>query len=307
MITAGILYLAFSIYADFQKLATAIFQFSWWVLPLLLGLSFLNYLSRFVKWDYYLILLKVKIKRIDSFSIFMSGLIMSITPGKMGELLKSFLVKQISGVPISRSVPVVIAERITDFISLVLIALAGAYIYNYGRTIVIAVGVFFLILVILISNKKLALKIINKLEHITFLKKYILNIHSAYESSYLLLQPLPLILMTALSLLSWSFECLGYYIILKNFNVSISYLWASFSYAFATIIGAISMLPGGLGLTEGSLTYMLMQKSYSKETAVASTFIIRAVTLWFAVLVGIISVGLYQKRYGEITDESLGD
>lgn len=234
----------------------------------------------------------------------MSGLIMSITPGKMGELLKSYLVKQISGTPISRTAPIVFAERITDFISLVLIALVGAYVYNYGRDIVIAVGIFFLILVLLISNKKLALLIINKLEHISFIKRYILNIHSAYESSYLLLQPKPLLLMSALSLISWSFECLGYYLILLNFDVAVNYLWASFSYAFATIVGAISMLPGGLGLTEGSLTYMLMQKLYSKQTAVASTFIIRAVTLWFAVLVGIISVGVYQKRYGEITDEN---
>ncbi len=235
----------------------------------------------------------------------MSGLIMSITPGKMGELLKSYLVKKISGTPISRTAPVVFAERITDFISLVLIALVGAYVYDYGRNIVIAVGIFFLLVVIILSNKKIALPIINQLERIKIIKRYISNVHSAYESSYLLLQPMPLILMTILSLVSWSFECLGYYIVLESFNLELSYLWASFSYAFATIVGAIAMLPGGLGLTEGSLTYMLIQKSYSKEIAVASTFIIRAVTLWFAVLVGIISVGLYQKRFGKISEESL--
>jgi hypothetical protein len=32
-------------------------------------------------------------KRIDSLSVFMSGLVMSVTPGKLGELLKSLLVK----------------------------------------------------------------------------------------------------------------------------------------------------------------------------------------------------------------------
>ncbi len=234
----------------------------------------------------------------------MSGLIMSVTPGKMGELLKAYLVKQISGTPISRTAPIIFAERITDFISLVIIALIGAYIYDYGRNIVLAVGIFFLIVVVVISNKNIALPIINQFEKIKPLKKYLLNIHSAYESSYLLLRPVPLFYMTMLSFVSWFFECLGYHLILTNFDVNVSYMWASFSYAFATIIGAISMLPGGLGLTEGSLTYLLIQKSYSKEVAVASTFIIRAVTLWFAVLVGIISVGLYQKRFGKITDEN---
>jgi uncharacterized protein (TIRG00374 family) len=304
IVIAGILYLSFTIYADFNNLTLVLSKFSWWLLPLVLILSFLNYLSRFFKWDYYLSILDVKIKRIDSFSIFMSGLIMSVTPGKMGELLKAYLVKQISGTPISRTAPIILAERITDFISLVIIALIGAYIYDYGRNIVIAVGLFFLFVVIVISNKNIALFIINQLEKIKLFRKYLLNIHSAYESSYLLLRPLPLFYMTMFSFVSWSFECLGYYLILKNFGVDVNYMWASFSYAFATIVGAISMLPGGLGLTEGSLTYMLLQKSVSKEVAVASTFIIRAVTLWFAVLVGIISVGLYQKRFGKIVDEN---
>lgn len=304
---AGILYLAFIIYADFDNLSKVLSAFSWWLLPIVLILSFLNYVSRFLKWDYYLSLLKVNIKRIDSFSIFMSGLIMSVTPGKMGELLKVYLVKQISGTPISRSAPIVLAERITDFISLVMIALVGAYVYDYGRNVVIGVGLFFLLVVVVISNKNIALPMINQFEKIKFLKKYLINIHSAYESSFLLLRPLPIFYMTLLSLVSWSFECLGYHIILTNFEMNLSYLWASFSYAFATIVGAISLLPGGLGLTEGSLTYMLIQKSYSKEVAVASTFIIRAVTLWFAVFVGIISVTLYQKRFGKFTEANFSN
>jgi uncharacterized protein (TIRG00374 family) len=63
------------------------------------------------------------------------------------------------------------------------------------------------------------------------------------------------------------------------------------------------MLPGGLGVTEGSLTFMLVQKGVTVQYAVASTFIIRAVTLWFAVLVGVVSVSIYQRRFGKISFE----
>jgi uncharacterized protein (TIRG00374 family) len=65
------------------------------------------------------------------------------------------------------------------------------------------------------------------------------------------------------------------------------------------------MLPGGLGVTEGSLTFMLIRNNVPKDIAVASTFIIRVVTLWFAVLVGIISVTIYQKRFGKITVDTV--
>jgi uncharacterized protein (TIRG00374 family) len=107
--------------------------------------------------------------------------------------------------------------------------------------------------------------------------------------------------MLLLSAVAWFFECLGYHIILTNFGAELGLFWASFSYAFATIVGAITMLPGGLGATEGSLTFLVMQEGFSKEIAVASTFIIRVVTLWFAVLIGIISVTLYQTKFGKIS------
>jgi glycosyltransferase 2 family protein len=113
--------------------------------------------------------------------------------------------------------------------------------------------------------------------------------------------------MTLVSLVSWSFECLSYYLILIIFKIDVGFLWSSFSYAFATIVGAVSMLPGGLGVTEGSLTLLAINKGFPKEIAVASTFIVRVVTLWFAVLVGIVSVSVYQNRFGKITVESVSN
>jgi glycosyltransferase 2 family protein len=302
---AGLLYLAFTIYADFDQVMNAFEEFNWLLLPLLLLLSLLNYFLRFFKWDYYLSLIKVKVSKIDSLSIFMSGLVMSVTPGKMGELLKSYLVKELNQTPVSKTLPIIFAERITDFISLLFLALIGAYVYNYGRGIVIGVSVFFFLVVVIISNKGIALPLLKLLEKNAFLRKHLESIHNAYESSYRLLRPMPLLKMSLLSLGSWFFECLGYYIILINFDINVSLLWATFSYGFATIVGAVTMLPAGLGVTEGSLTFLLIEKGSPKQIAVASTFIVRVVTLWFAVLVGIISVTIYQRRFGKITLESL--
>ncbi len=304
---AGVLYLGFSVYANFDDVISSFEKFNWLLLPLLLLLSLANYYFRYLKWDYYLSLLKVNIKKIDSFSIFMSGLIMSVTPGKMGELLKAYLVKEVSKTPVSKTWPIIFAERITDFISLIMITLIGAYIFNFGRGIVIGVGLFFVLLLIVISNKKIAFSIIKQLEKNKFLKKHLKSIHNAYESSYQMLKPKPLIKMVLLSLVAWSFECLGYHIILINFGMKISFLWAAFSYGFSTIVGALTMLPGGLGVTEGSLTFMLIKNNFPKDLAVASTFIVRIVTLWFSVLVGILSVSFYQNRFGKISIDAVSN
>ena len=307
IIIAGIIYLAFTFYADYKMVLTAFIKFNWYLLPPLLLLSFLNYFTRFLKWDYYLSVINVPIKKIDSLSIFMSGLVMSITPGKIGELLKSYLVKEVTNEPISKTAPVIFAERVTDFLSLLIISIIGAYTFNYGTALSVGVSVFFIIIIIIISNKRLCLSILSNLERSATLKKYLISIHNSYESSYQLLKPVPLLKMTIISLLAWGFECLGYYLILLNFNIDFGFFWTSFSYAFATIAGAVSMLPGGLGVTEGSLTFLLVKKEISNSTAVATTLLVRAVTLWFAVLVGVVSVFFYQKRFGKINLDSVNN
>jgi uncharacterized protein (TIRG00374 family) len=234
----------------------------------------------------------------------MSGLVMSISPGKMGELVKSYMIKQITGDPISKTAPVVLVERITDFISLILLAVIGAYVFDYGKVIVIGTGIFFLLLVLLMSQRKLALSIIDWFGRLKFLQKYSDKLREAYESSYQLLKLKPLVLMIGVSLISWFFECFGFYLILFNFGIDVSVLWSTFIYSFSTIAGSITMLPAGLGVTEGSLTLLLVEGGVAKNIAVASTFIIRVVTLWFALFVGIVSITLYQKRFGKITMEN---
>ena len=228
---------------------------------------------------------------------------MSVTPGKFGELLKSFMLKQIVQTPISKTAPIMLVERITDFISLLFIAILGSYVFGIGELIIAGTSCFFILLIIVLSNKSLAKPFFGLIHKIKFLVKYIDEFEEAYESAYILLKPKPLVLMSLFSIVAWFFECYGFYLILVKFNIEITMLWSSFTYAFATILGSITMLPGGLGITDGSLTFMIMNHGIESDVAVASTFIIRVVTLWFAVLVGIISVSIYQRRFGEVIFE----
>jgi len=295
----AIIYLLFSVYADFDKLISAFGNFNWFWLPVILSLSFLNYIFRFIKWHYYLHLLEIKLSLKESFLIFLSALTMSVTPGKMGEVLKSYLLKEENGTPVSKSAPIVLAERLTDFISIVLLCLLGSYFIDYGRLIILIIGLFFILTIIILSIRSLSLKLIGFLGRFVFLKKHTEKIFLAYESIYQMIRIKPLFIATAISIISWFFECFGFYLVINIFSQStgleISMLSATFIYAFSTLIGAIAMLPGGVGITEASLTGLLVFSKIPKDISVASAIIIRLATLWFAVLVGIVSVFLYQR------------
>lgn len=296
LITA-IVFFAIAVYADFNSVIDSFKKFNWLLLPVLLLLSSGNYVVRFFKWEYYLRLLGIKIPLDQSIKIFFSGLSMSASPGKMGEVLKSFLLKEIFNEPISKTASIIFAERLTDFLSLTFLAIIGVYFFNYSAIWVYFVLIFFVMLIIAISNRKIAESLISVLNKFSYLKSHSTKIINLYETAYLLLQPIPLLRMILLSTFSWFFECFAFYLILINFDLNVTILFPTFVYSLSTIAGAVSMLPGGLGVTEGSLSLILISSGISKEIAIASTLIIRAVTLWFAVLLGSTVLFFFNKQY----------
>ena len=106
LVFAAIVFAILTMYADSSNLFLAFKKFSWHYLPVILLLVLVNYLLRFWKWDYYLKLLNIPVGKKDSFIIFMSGLIMAVTPGKFGEVLKAYLLKKINLTPIAKSSPI---------------------------------------------------------------------------------------------------------------------------------------------------------------------------------------------------------
>jgi uncharacterized membrane protein YbhN (UPF0104 family) len=81
--------------ADGSALLDAFEQFDWRLAAPVLLLVMLNYVLRFLKWQYYLRLSNVEgLSRRMSALIFLSGFSMAMTPGKVGEFLKSYFVRR---------------------------------------------------------------------------------------------------------------------------------------------------------------------------------------------------------------------
>src|SRR5262249_14423247 len=101
-----------------------------------------------------------------------------------------------------------------------------------------------------------------------------------------LLAPGALVLALALSVVSWVFACLACLLVLQGLGLDTTLRAATFLYAFASLAGAVSMLPGGLGVAEGSLAGLLVALGAPLPEAAAGTLLIRVATLWFAVALG---------------------
>lgn len=286
---AAALYLAWCLWTGWESILQALSAFRWWILPLCLALAFLNYFIRYLKWHYYLTILEIPLPRLVSFQVFLAGLVMSATPGKIGEVFKSYLVKEINGTPMSRSAPIIAAERFTDFIAFVLMALLGVTLLpNGGLVFSVSIGIIVIILV-LVSWRPAAEALIGRLARLPVTGRHIEKIHTAYESIYRLIAPRPLFWATSVSLISWFFEGVSFYWILWGFGQTLPLTSVVFIYAFATIVGALFMTPGGIGPTEGAMGGMLILLfQIPAGTAASATLIVRICTLWYAVAVGLL-------------------
>ncbi len=294
---AAVIGIAFSVYANIDELKKTMATFDYGILPLVLALSLVNYLVRFVRWQYYLKALRIDVPRSESFGVFMSSLAMSVTPGKMGEVVKSYFLKTLNSVPYSKSTPIIFAERVTDLLSLLIIALVGAYSIGGDKSFIIIFALVFVAGIGIIANRTLSMKIIRRAERVRLISKWIKPIETAYESSHTLLTGRVIVTSLLLGLVAWFSECVGFLFVLGGTEVHLKLLSASFIYSFSTVVGAVSFLPGGLGVTDTSLAGLLILAKIPKDAAVAATLIIRGSTLWFAVIIGAAMLSYMQKRY----------
>jgi len=301
ILSAGV-FAALSLYGELPELKKSLLDFSWKYIPVVIVMVLLNYVVRFLKWDYYLKILGIKTGRRDSFMIFMSGLLMTVSPGKFGEVLKSYLLKKIDSISISKSSPIILAERVTDLLAFCILASVGAYSFHYGENVVLVGLILIVLIVVIIGQEKIFISMLEYFKKISFVEKYSSKIENAYESAVSLLSLKNIFKPTAISIPSWFCECVAFYFILDGLDCNISLFRAVFIYSISTIIGALSMLPGGLAVMETSMTGMLVLGGIGKSSAVAATILIRCFTLWLAVITGIIFFYSNHRRFGDIDD-----
>lgn len=308
-VVLGVLvYVAAVVYVDAGRVADALSGYAWSMVLLALGLSGANYLLRFVKWELCLGWLGVRgsgpedapgLTRGRSLLIYLAGLSMSVTPGKIGEVLRSYLLRATDGVPFTRTAPVVVADRATDLVALVVLSLVAVTEHREFMPVALVTLGLVVFGVVVLGSPRLCRPLLHALMRLPGLGRLAARAELLIESSAALLRVGPLLVLSALSVLGWWLECVGYWLILRGFaGVEASLSLCTFLWATTTLIGALSFLPGGLGATEGSLAVLVarLAQGVTQPVALASTILIRGCTLWFGELVGGVALAVLVRR-----------
>ncbi len=256
----------------------------------LAGLSLANYLLRWLRWELYLRRLAVDIPRRASAILYFASFLMVITPGKIGEVFKAALLRERFAVPLARGVPIVLSERIYDFLGVLLLAAAGLATWHgplAGARGGLAAAACVPALLGLFHIRPVRERLLARLAASPRLSRYKDGLEGAASGLGTLLGPRVAAWSIVLSTAAWACEALGMWLVCRGLGLGVALGPACFIYATATLLGSLSFLPGGIGGTEAAIVWLLGNVGVAGAPAAAAALIIRIVTLWLAVVVGL--------------------
>ncbi len=293
-----VFYIILTIFSDIEKIKGDYQNFNISYFLPIFPILFLSMLLRSILQKHLLKKLNIEIPIKYSFLIFLGGYSMILTPGGIGLIIKSYLLQKKFGYKISRSLPLVFAERFYDVFAVQIIILFSLISFNSNISIilsvVILVGLISILAIIKINKFNWILlylakkfKIIDDKEDdcINFLN----SIKTLFEIKFF-------IKVSSIVLAIVFFEGIIFYLSFNIFGISLSYIESLQIYYTSMLLGSITFLPAGIGVIEGIFVVLLAEKNVSLHLATSTILFIRFVTIWILSGIGaIISMKIFYK------------
>jgi uncharacterized membrane protein YbhN (UPF0104 family) len=303
MLLGVVLYGGFVAYTGWHQVEQSLASFRWSAFAWALGLASSNYVLRFLKWEYYLARLGIRgIPKLDSALVFLSGFVLTVTPGKVGEVFKSAVLAETHGVPVARTAPIVLAERLTDVIGVIALIAVGSAGFSGGLPWAAAAGGGVAVAMVFVLWRRPGELAIEWVERgPARLRPLAPKLRDAFDSLRVVASPGALLWPSILSFVGWACEGTALYVLLDGFGAPASLPLSIFFFATATLAGAVVPVPGGLGVAEAMIQEQLVRLGRVEAgTATSAMILVRFATLWWAVLVGFAALAILRVRFPKL-------
>lgn len=256
-------------------------------ITILLGLSLVNYLMRGVRWHIFARRLGLPTTLPQDLRHFLGGFAMSITPGRVGELIRMRWLRRETGWALERTAPLVLMDRASDLVAIAIILGVSVSLTATGITGALPVTALAIALALLATRPTLLAAIV------TYTYKIIGRWPRLFGRIRIAARSLKQFSGTAVmlpalgfGLLGWLAEGYAFYLLLGWLGADAGLAMAMAIFLFSTLAGGLTGAPGGVGGAEAAMVALLMAQGVPLETALPATAIIRITTLWFAIGIG---------------------
>lgn len=291
VLLSALVYTVMVVLSDGRAVASALGKLSAATVLLVLGMSTLAYVLRAVRWGWLMARIGYPVRLADALYLHLSGQTMGVSPGRVGEVFKPYLAREVAKMPMGVGLALVFSERVADLIAVCILALGGLTVFGKSLSALAAVLAVVLAGTALASSEwfhRLALRVLGRQR---WAKRHMEVLASASDAIQRSLTWRMLALSVPMSVVAWGLEGLGLWLLLRTLDpLALAPLAAVSLYAVSTLVGAFTFLPAGIGFTEASLAGVLVAADVAASSASVATLTIRVATLWWSVLLGWIAL-----------------
>ena len=279
-----------------QETMAQIKRLSGWQILALLGLSLVNYAFRGLRWHLFARRLGLPTGLIQDLRHFLGGFAMSVTPGRVGELVRMRWLTRETGWSFERTAPLMLMDRASDLVAMALILALALALSSAGFTGALPIVLASLIAAYVVTRPRLLAGVATRLYRLTGLwPRLFARIRTAAQSLARFSNPWVIGLAAALGLIGWMAEGVAFYLLLMWMGVDVG-LWTAVGiFVFSALAGGLTGAPGGVGGAEAAMIGLLMLEHVPLEVSLPATLIIRVTTLWFAIGIGLMIFPLAEK------------
>ena len=288
--TIGI-YAIFLFISDYNVISEKISNFKINYLPLILFFVSASWIPLIIKWHFLLKNSEVDIPLTKSIAVWFAGVAFEMTPGHVGILMKSQILKTSSNISRTKTVPIIIVEKVYELIGAILASVIGIIILGMEFYLIIIAISGLVVIFFFMYHKPASELFFNRITKLKFFSKYVENLPEFYKIVKKSTNVKAATICILLALTYWFMVSAAAYYTLIAFDVNIlDYLKVLAIYTTSALLGAISLIPGGIGITEGTLTGLFTLEGIDVSTALILSVVIRILTLWYSVCVGFIAL-----------------
>jgi uncharacterized membrane protein YbhN (UPF0104 family) len=260
-----------------------------------MALCLLNYLLRGLRWRRWMALHQRPLGRLEGLRLYLAGYAFTPTPGNVGEAVRGLWLTH-QPLSTAQSLAIFGAERLADLFGLLLMAVP-ALVWFWWQSPWGPAALGWPANAVLWLGLGAALLAVWALWALARVGRWLGQpgrtastprwawLHAAWLC--LAHQPWRWL---SLTLLAWAAQGLAVALLCQSAGLDIAAWLAAGLYALAMVGGALSALPAGLGGTEALLVGLLVGQGAATGVAVALTVLVRLLTLWLAVALGLLAL-----------------
>ena len=262
----------------------------------LLALSLINYIFRGVRWHFLSKRLGTGLPLRINVLHFVAGFAMTITPGRLGELVRLRWISKMTGRSLTSTAPLPLVDRAFDMAAMGIVLAGGVALSQAGTSGAIPVAMLAVTTAIIVTRPALLGWLITAAHKlIGRWSRFFGRARQAARSMHVFGAPQLAIPALAISIIGWLAEGVALYMLLSWLGADISLAAACVIFIFSTLAGGLTGAPGGIGGAEATMIFLLSLNGVPMEVSLPATAVIRVTTLWFAIIIGLLTFPLAER------------